>query len=172
MPEVARRHALIFTVVTAAAMVAAICVYVFVGDGSDDADGGNSTFTAQEQAAISAAQTEVANLSSFRRAHFDADFQRALDGVTGALVTDIKAKKATTLKALTDGKFDLSAEVTHTALIGPVDDDKVTGYNVLVSFNGFRSTQRNQPTQQNLSVTVVRKNGKWLLNQVTAIGVS
>ncbi len=171
MPEARSRQSLIFALVSAAAMIAAICVYVFVGDGTSAAEA-NETFTSQEEAAVNAASTEVANLSTFRRATFDADFQRALNGLTGSVVDDIKRNKATTLKALTDGKFDLSAKVTHTALIGPVDDDKVTGYVVLVSLNGIKSTQQNLPTQQNLRVTVVRKSGKWLVSQVDSIGIS
>lgn len=170
MPDARRRAPLIFALVTAVAMVAAILAYALFDDSTTSA--ASPTYTGEEQAAVGAAQTEVANLSTFSRANFAKDFQRALNGLTGAIVSDIQKNKATTLKALTDGKFDLTSKVTHAALIGPVDDDKVDGYNVLVSLNGYKSTQQNLPTQQNLQVTVVKKNNKWLLSTVTSVGVS
>jgi hypothetical protein len=57
-------------------------------------------------------------------------------------------------------------------LVGPVAKGGVKGYVVLVTIEGFRSSQANLPTPQNLQATVVRSKGKWLVNDVTAIGVS
>jgi hypothetical protein len=105
-----------------------------------------------EARAMEAAGTEMINLVTFSRAHFDADFQRAIDGATGALRSDVQAKKSETLKAMTQGKFDLYGRLTHKALEGPV--------------------QPNTPIQQNLEVTVINVNGKWLANDVTNVGVT
>jgi hypothetical protein len=171
MPEARRATGApwITAAVTAAAMIAAVVTY-FVVRNPADASAKQSAFTTAESAAVTAAGTETANLLSFRRAKFEADFKRALDGATGSIKTDIQGKKATTLKTMTDGKFDLAADVLHTALVGPAD--KAAGYVVLVSLNGFKSTQKNLPTQQNLQVTVVNQRGKWLVSDVTSIGVS
>jgi hypothetical protein len=173
MPEAGRAKAApwITAAVTAAVMVAAMVTY-FVVRGGNDSSAKQTAFTSDEKTAITAAGTETANLLSFRRAKFEADFKRALDGATGAIKSDIQGKKAATLKTMNDGKFDLAADVLHTALVGPVNDSKVTGYVVLVSLNGYRSTQKNLPTQQNLQVTIVKQSGKWLVNDVKMIGVS
>src|SRR4051794_12745676 len=45
--------------------------------------------TSVEKAAMTAAGTEMVNLVTFSRAHFEADFQRALNGATGALRSDV-----------------------------------------------------------------------------------
>jgi hypothetical protein len=127
---------------------------------------------AQENQAVNAAATEMLNLVSFRRAHYAADFQRALNGVTGSLRTDVQKNKADTLSAMTKGKFDLTGKVTHKALEGPVTSGKNKGYVVLVTVNGFRSTSTASPVQQNLEVTVIRVKDKWLASDVRNIGVS
>lgn len=129
-------------------------------------------FSAGEQQAITAASTEAANILSYRRAHFQADWQRALDGATGSLRADVSQNKAATLSALQKGKFDLSAKVVHAALEGPVQGKATgTGYVVLVVVNGYRSVALDVPTPQNLQVTVVKKNGKWLASDISNIGV-
>jgi hypothetical protein len=161
---------LIAAVITGVLMAGSILLWVF--GRVDDQPDGAQTYTSTERAAVSAASTEMANLLTFRRSAFEADFQRALAGTTGALRSDITKQKAATLKSMTEGKFDLKANVTHTGLVGPVAKGGVKGYVVLVTIEGFRSSQANLPTPQNLQATVVRSKGKWLVNDVTAIGVS
>lgn len=152
-------------------MIASVLAYVFFR-ADNQANGGPRAFTTDEQAAVTAAGTEMANLLSFSRAHFDADFKRALAGSTGAIKTDIEGKRTVTLQTITKGKFDLSADVTHSALAGPAtSSDKSKGYVVLVSLNGYKSSQKNLPTQQNLQVTVVQQHGKWLVSGVCLIAV-
>lgn len=128
--------------------------------------------SATENQAVNAAATEMLNLVSFRRAQFEADFQRALSGVTGSLRTDVAKNKKDTLAAMTKGKFDLTGKVTHKALEGPVASKKTTGYVVLVTVNGYRSTSPDVPVQQNLEVTVVKQGGRWVASDVQNIGVS
>ena len=126
----------------------------------------------KEKQAVTAASTEALNLLSFRRAHFAADYQRALNGTTGALKADVRRQKATTLKTMTKGKFDLVGKVTHKALEGPAGSGKTKGYVVLVTVNGYQSTAKAQVVQQTLAVTMVQSGTKWLASDVTNIGVS
>jgi hypothetical protein len=189
MPEIRRSDTApwIVAAIAGAALVALLVVYfVIFRPDQRDADARRAAdrtrvvgqFSATEKAAMNAAATDTANLVSFRRANFEADFQRALDGTTGALRSDLVSKKATTLKQLTDGKFDLSAKITHTALESPTQSGKSTGYIVLVTFNGYRSTALTVPIQQQLAVTELyvkdkgKNTGKWLAAGVTSIGVS
>ncbi|WP_375480846.1 hypothetical protein [uncultured Jatrophihabitans sp.] len=157
----------------AVALLALILVYVLVlvPDKKDQkasaADVGGLT-TAEKQAVV-AAGTEAANLLSFRRATFDADYQRALDGATGSLRSDVASKKALTKKSLTTGKFDLGATVTHQALEGPIEKGG-NGYLVLVTVNAYRSTTTTAPVSQDLEITMVETAGKWLASDVQSIG--
>jgi hypothetical protein len=130
----------------------------------------NGDLTATETAATNAAAGEMVNLLSFRRAQFDADYQRALAGATGALRSDVQKNRDVTKSTMTKGKFDLIGKVTHKALEGPAASGKTNSYVVLVTVNGYRSTTLDQPVQQSLEVTVVRSNGKWLASDVTNIG--
>jgi hypothetical protein len=126
---------------------------------------------AEESRAVDAAATEMLNLVSFRRANFEADWQRALDGVTGAVRSDVAKKKQLTLNAMTKGKFDLDGRVTHKALEGPVGSGKKRGYTVLVTIEGYRSTAPDAALQQNFEVTVVRSGNRWLASAVSNIGI-
>ncbi|MDT4915415.1 MAG: hypothetical protein QOH89_115 [Pseudonocardiales bacterium] len=128
--------------------------------------------TSDESAAMTAAGTEMVNLVTFSRAHFEDDFQRALAGATGSLRTDVEKQRDNTLKTMTDGKFDLFGRLTHKALSDTVSADGKSGYVVLVTINGYRSTAPDSPIQQNLAVTVLKIDGKWLATDVTNIGVT
>jgi hypothetical protein len=127
--------------------------------------------TAVEKAAMTAAGTEMVNLVTFSRAHFEDDFQRALNGATGALRSDVEKQHDNTLKAVTNGKFDLYGRLTHKALEDTFVANGKTGYVVLVTINGYRSTAPDQPIQQSLAISVVNVDGKWLASQVTSIGL-
>jgi hypothetical protein len=127
--------------------------------------------TSEESAAMNAAAGEMVNLVTFSRAHFDADFQRALDGATGPLRSDVSKQRDNTLKAMTQGKFDLFGRATHKALSDSVQEGGKHGYVVLVTINGYRSTAPDSPIQQNMAVTVIDVNGKWLAYQVKNIGI-
>lgn len=129
-------------------------------------------FTAQESAAMTAAGTEMVNLVTFSRAHFDTDFQRALDGATGSLRSDVQKQHDNTLQTMEQGKFDLFGRLTHKALSDTVSGNGQQGYVVLVTINGYRSTAPQAPIQQNLAVTVIDVNGKWLASDVTNIGIT
>jgi hypothetical protein len=129
-------------------------------------------FTPAETAAMNAAATEMLNLVTFSRDKFDSDFQRALDGATGPLRSDVAKNRDKTLQQMTQGKFDLYGRLTHKALEGKVQSGGKTGYVILVTINGFRSTAPDTPIQQNLEVSVVKVDGEWLANDVTNIGIT
>jgi hypothetical protein len=159
------------TAAVAGAVLVALVVVYFVALRPAQAKV-NGDLTGTETSAMNAASGEMANLLSFRRAHFEADYQRALAGATGSLKSDVAKNKAGTLTTMTKGKFDLVGKVTHKALEGPADSGKTIGYVVLVTVNGYRSTTLDQPVQQSLEVTVVRSKGKWLASFVKNIGVN
>lgn len=139
-------------------------------DDQNDPSSAAGALSGREQAAVTAAATTAANLTSFRRAHFDADFARALNSTTGTLHAQLAGKKSVTLKALTAGKFDLGATVSHKALEGPVDG-KQKGYLVLVTVNGYKSTSQTQQVQQNLELTMVEVKSKWVAADLTNIAL-
>jgi hypothetical protein len=163
----------IVAAVAGVVLAALLVVYfaVLVPDRNDAEAGGAGQLTSAEQAATVAAGTEMANLLTFHRASFTADFDRALAGTTGALHSDVVSKRSTTQKQLTSGKFDIGAKILHRALEGPTEG-KTRGYLVLVVVEGFRSTAPTQTTQQNLEVTMVQVKGKWLAGGVTNIAVT
>lgn len=156
----------------AAVVLAALLVVFYAVLLPDRANNVVGDLTSTEKAAVTAATTESVNLLSYRRSAFEADYQRALAGTTGALKSDVTGRKAVTLKTLTAGKFDLTARATHSGLVGPSSSNKTNGYVVLVTVNGYKSTEPVVPNVQNLKVTVVQVKGKWLANDVTLVGVS
>ena len=160
----------LIAVVAGVVFVAGIIVYYSpLGNARDNSGVGD--FSSSEKAAMTAAAVETANLLTYRRAHFAADYARAVKGTTGQLKTDVESKKATTLSTLTKGKFDLTARVTHQALVGPSGKSRKS-YDVLVSINGYKSTTPDVPTQQNLQVTVTKVGGDWLASNVQSSAVS
>jgi hypothetical protein len=158
------------TAAVAGAVLIALLVVYFVALRPDQ-DKVDGALDATEVSAVNAGAVEMVNLLSFRRAHFEADYQRALAGATGSLRSDVQRNKAATQSTMTKGKFDLVGKVTHKALEGPAAAGKTNSYVVLVTVNGYRSTSMDQPVQQSLEVTVVRAKGKWLASDVKNIGV-
>jgi hypothetical protein len=161
----------------AGVILAALVVVYFVGlrpakaDASRPANGPGGP-SRQEQEAMTAAAQGVANLQTFRRASFAADYSRALASTTGKLRSDVLGKRSLTQKTLTTGKFDTGSDVTNTALQGPSDKSKPgKGYIVLVSVDAYRSTDRAQTVPSNLAVEVVDVKGKWLLDDVESVGI-
>jgi hypothetical protein len=164
----------------AVVLVALVLVYfVFLRPDERHADGRRAAaaqqigrFTVAETAAMRAAATEMTNLVTFSRDHFDSDFQRALDGATGSLRHDVAKNREKTLQQMTRGRFDLYGRLTHKALEAEVRSGSHRGYVVLVAINGYRSTAPDTPIQQNLEVSVIDVDGEWLANDVTNIGVT
>ena len=72
-------------------------------------------------------------------------------GTTGKLKSDVAdpQRKRTVLQTMTTNKFDLSAKVQHTALVGPTG--RGHGYVVLVTVSTATVDQLDVPIPQNLS---------------------
>ncbi|WP_375502965.1 hypothetical protein [uncultured Jatrophihabitans sp.] len=155
-------------VVAGVVFVAGIIVY-YAPLRSARADDAVGQFSARETAAMTAAAVETANLLTYHRATYTADYNRAVNGATGALRKDIAGKKALTLATITKGKFDLTARVTHQALVGASGKNTIV---VLISINGYKSTAPDVPTQQNLQVTMTKVGSRWLASNVQTPGVS
>ena len=149
-------------------LVALVAVYFFILRPDEDDVAG--ALNGQERTVVSVAGTEAANILSYRRDHFEQDFQRALAGATGSLKSDLRQEKSATLNTISKGKFDMSATVTHSALEGPVSGKNA--YTVLVTLNGYRSNAPSQPTPSQLALTVVNVKGNWLVSDVQSIGIS
>ena len=67
-------------------------------DARASAAGDALALPADYQRAVIAAGTEAANLLTYSRANFDADWQRSLDGATGNLLKDHMAQKDDALR--------------------------------------------------------------------------
>jgi hypothetical protein len=125
---------------------------------------------AREQAAVDAASREMVNTQSFRLAHFDADFARALGGLTGEPLQDLTAKKAALRRALQRSTFDTVATVTQAAF------EQARGANqvVLVRIKNYRvdkSGKRTEFETGRFEVTVTEVDGKWLMSDFTSVGL-
>lgn len=123
------------------------------------------------QAAMQAAATEAANILTYSRKNFDADWNRALAGATGKLRTDQEAKRANTLDTMTKNKIDLKAKVQQFAFESADESGHVL---VLVTVNGYTVSDAGTPsaeTPQRLELTMVKSGGKWLASDLTMIGI-
>lgn len=137
----------------------------------DAADVGKSVALPTDyQAAVQAAATEAANILTYSRKDFDADWNRALAGSTGNLRKDQEAKRSDTLNAMTKNKIDLKAEVEQSAFES-ADGGQVLA---LVTVNGYTvndSGVRSAETPQRLELTMVQSGGKWLASDLTMIAI-
>lgn len=126
--------------------------------------------TADQLRAVQSAAIEAANLTTLSRAHFEADFARALAGTTGDLRHDLTGKKTAYLSAMRAGKFDLKSSVVVSAF------ESQTGAKVLalVTLNGTHVVDKVASpvtTPQRLELTMVKSGGKWLASEFTQVGV-
>jgi hypothetical protein len=127
--------------------------------------------TSDQQAAVQAAASEAANLTTFSRKNFTADFARALNGATGALKSDVTKNKTKTLQAMTQGKFDLVSKVVVSAFESATANQVL----VLVTLNGthkFDTGQTSIASPQRLELTMVRSGTAWLAKDLFKVGLS
>ena len=125
------------------------------------------SLTSDEQAAMASGRRLVADLTTYRRAAFDADWNRALAATTGALRTEELAARATTLDALTKNKFDIKGVVVAAGV-----ESSTRGTVVLsVLQNGYRvdAGKETLTSTNRLEVTVTKVQGQWLLSAVTNV---
>lgn len=126
--------------------------------------------SAREQAAVDAASREMINLQSFRLAHFDADFVRAQNGLTGSLLKAFTPKKGPLRQGLVTSKQDTAASVTQAAFEQSKGNDAV----VLMTMNNYRVDAKGKQTLFNsgrFEVTVTNVGGRWLASNLTSVGL-
>jgi hypothetical protein len=133
---------------------------------------GNSPgeLTSTEKSAVNAAKQELINVLTYSRKTFDADYNRALNGATGALRDDLAKKKTLTLQALTAGKIDLRGKVTAAAFAEQADGKTV----VLLSATGYTVGADGVPVPKSIDrfeLTMVKIKGKWLMSDFRNVGL-
>jgi Mce-associated membrane protein len=156
----------------AAALLVLLLVVVRPAADKHRETAGENAFSASEGAAMTAARVEAVNLLTYSRKSFDADFARALAGTTGQLKSDLAKDKDTTLKSLTDNKFDIKAEITDVALEG---SDGAKGVQVLLVANGFRVDDTGTSSvavPKRVQLTMVEVGGKWLATDLQGVDLA
>lgn len=173
MSEVRRRRGaapwISAAVAGAAAIVLAVVLLVPLRHAKDAPVSGLSS---REQSAMTAASQEVVNLLTYTRKNFDADFQRALSGMTGALLSDQQKLKDQTKTAMAKNKVDLKGEVAEVAYSGTDDAGNIL---VLVSAAGYQVPESGTPlmtTNARFEITMNRIGGKWLASNLQNVGLS
>ena len=134
--------------------------------------GDGYALTAAQQAAVTAAATEAANIVTYNRKTFDSDYQRALNGATGSLKSDMLGKKAEALNAMTSGKYDLKGTIAASAYAGTTADGK--GILVLVTLNGYTvadTASQSTNNVQRLVLTMVQSGSSWLAEDLNSSGI-
>ena len=128
-----------------------------------------SVLDGNERAAVAAARQFVVNQFTYRRASFDADFQRTLDGSTGKLKSDLGGLRTKLLQSMTQGKFDLSGAVQDVAL----EESSSSRALVLVSATGYQVTAAGQvPTAiSRFAITMNKVDKKWLASDLQSVGL-
>ena len=125
------------------------------------------SLSVDEQAALSAGRRLVADLTTYHRATFDADWDRAVAGTTGGLRAEELAARDTTRAALTKYEFDIKGVVVAAGV------ESATPATVVLSVlqNGYRvDAGKDTLTSTNrLQVTVTKVQGRWLLSAVTNV---
>jgi hypothetical protein len=118
--------------------------------------------------AAEAGRAEVTSMLSYRRDSFDADLQAAVDGATSPLREQLKHEAAATQRAMINGKFDMTAAVTATAVVR-ADTDTVT---LLVAATETREgDDASTPieTHRRYEVTVTRTLDGWAASRITSV---
>ena len=139
---------------------------------SDHRKSGVQIFSATERAAMSAASTDAVNILTYSRSNFAADYERALDGTTGGLRSDLDKERTPTLNKMTTGKFDLKATLSDTGLEGGT---AAAGYQVLVVVSGFTVDDTGKASAalvNRLELTMVDVSGKWLANNLKSVSLA
>ena len=125
------------------------------------------SLSADEQSALTAGRRLVADLTTYHRATFDADWDRAVAATTGGLRAEEVAAKATTQETLVKYKFDIKGVVVAAGV-----ESATPGIVVLsVLQNGYRvdSGKETLTSTNRLQVTVTKVQGQWLLSALTNV---
>lgn len=135
------------------------------------ASAGHVAVPTDDQKAVLAGATEAANLLTYSRKSFDADWNRALDGATGTLRSEHSKRRDDVDQLLTKGKIDWKAQVEQSALESVADNGSVL---VLVTVNPYTvddKGNRSVPATQRLELTMVKSGDRWLASNLTQVGI-
>ena len=119
-------------------------------------------------AAVAGAQ-EVVNLLTFSRASYDADFARALSGLTGPLVGEQQGQKQSILDTLTVSHADYVGQVRGIG-IESADGDSILMLVAATSYQVNAAGLRTVQSLPELEVGVVRIDGIWRVDQFQSVG--
>ena len=156
-----------------AIVLAAVIIFVIHPERNDKHNLSKKTgLTTTEQQAVDAASKQAVNLTTYSRAHFDADYQRTVDGATGKLSSDLNdaSKKKALLAQMQAGKFDLQGTVSKAAFETTTNGQ----YSVLVYVQGFQlldGGKKSAPIANRFLLTMVRSKGKWLASDLLAVNL-
>jgi hypothetical protein len=159
------------TAAVAGAVLVALLVVYFVVLLPYRADHPAGALTSSELDAMESATVELNNVGALAgKGNFDVNYNHALAGATGPFKQDLVSERAQAKKALA-GK-GVTAQVTHRALIGPTDSGP-QGYILLMTLAGPSSNIGSLLlAPQQVTVTVVDQNGKWLVSDIRSAGIT
>lgn len=161
-----RRRLLVVALVVAALFAGGSATAYYVAE-PDPVAG----LTSSQQAAVSAAGQAAINLQTFRRASFDADFANAQASLTQAYGQEFASRKQALKQQLDKAGRDATATVKSTGLVSSSGDQAV----VLVVTNAVQTADNGQTTPfvfSRLQLTLQRVDGRWLVSDLTNVGLS
>src|SRR5690349_22018122 len=82
---------------------------------SSSTDAPSGGLATAQQRVVDAATIEVKNIFTYARKSYEADYQRAIDGATAGVKSDLESNKAKLLTQMQSGKFDLEGAITGAA---------------------------------------------------------
>ncbi len=118
--------------------------------------------------AVTAGAREVVDLLSYARASFDADFDRALDGLTGPLRTQQEQRRAGVEQSMNQTQTDYAGQVRSVG----VESASGTSVLLLVCATGYSAQASSaQPVSgtERFEVGVQFVGGRWLVNSYVAL---
>ncbi|MGH8861153.1 MAG: hypothetical protein ACRDVG_07940, partial [Jatrophihabitantaceae bacterium] len=142
-----------------------------IGDMTDLGDRGTFAATPPGNpalvAAVTAGAAEVVNLLSYSRADFDADFNRAMDGLTAPLRAQRLAQRDPLHATMDRSQSDFAGTVRSVG-IESADGSSVL---LLVCATGYRTTAGGTPVSgtQRVEVGVSFVHGRWLVSEYVVL---
>ena len=162
------RGRLVVAALVVAALFAGVMVGLYLVRRPDPVAGLSSS----QQAAIDAATQAAVNLQTFRRASFDQDFANALASLTPEFASQqLEPRKDALQQQLTSGGRDASATALSSGLVSSTASQAV----VLVVTNTTQTADDGTSTPfvfSRLQLTLQYTGGKWLVSDLTSVGLS
>ncbi|MGH3319803.1 MAG: hypothetical protein ACRDN9_06405 [Streptosporangiaceae bacterium] len=126
---------------------------------------------ARRQAVLQAARQEALNLTTLSYKTFDHDVGRVLDLGTGSFKSQYAKKTKKLEKALTDAKVRSRGKVLEAGLVSADED---SAQSLVVVDQTVQSPNVSKPALRHyrMRMTLVRKDGRWLVSKFGFAGVS